>query len=123
MSIVKVGPNKYRIFVSAGFKLDGTRKRYSKTITTDLKGRDLDRFLRQAELDFENEIFEKSITYNEMASQSFSNYANWWLNYVKLTDQTKESYRYNLKFIEKYIGHKRLSDITQSDMLPLIELN
>lgn len=122
MSITKVGKNKYRIFISAGFTLDGKRRRYSKTITTDLKGRDLDRFLRQAELDFEDEVLNKSITYNEMASQSFSNYANWWLNYVQLTDQTKESYRYYLKFIEKYIGHKRLSDITQSDMLELLDI-
>lgn len=122
MSVTKVGKNKYRIFISAGFTLDGKRRRYSKTITTDLKGRDLDRFLRQAELDFEAEVLDRSVTYNEMASQSFSNYAKWWLDYIKLTDQTKESYRYNLNFIEKYIGHKRLSDITQGDMLELLDI-
>ena len=45
MSIVKVDKGKYRIFISDGFNLDGSRRRHSKTITTDLKGRDLKRYL------------------------------------------------------------------------------
>ena len=36
---------KYRIYVSDGFNLDGSRRRFSKTVQTDLKGRDLERFL------------------------------------------------------------------------------
>ena len=122
MSIIKVTEGKYRIFVSAGANLDGSRRRTSKTIETNLKGRDLDRYLRQVELDFEKEILDNAITYSDMSSQSFSNFVKWWLGYIQLTDQTKESYMYNLKYMEKYIGHKIISQITQSDMLELLDI-
>lgn len=122
MSYTKVGPNKYRIFISDGFNLDGSRRRFSKTVTTDLTGRDLKRFLMEAEFEFEDEIKSKSISYNDMANNTFSNYVQWWLGYKKLTDQTKESYMYNLKFIEKHIGHKILSKINKADMLELLEI-
>lgn len=122
MSATKVDKNKYRIFVSDGFNLDGSRRRFSKTITTDLKGRDLEKFLMLAEFDFEDEVKAKSVSYNNMANDTFSNYVKWWLNYVQLTEQTKESYKYNLKFIEKHIGHKILSKISKADMLELLDL-
>ncbi len=72
--------------------MDGTRRRFSKTVETDLKGRDLEKFLTIKKYEFEDEIKEKSISYNDMANKSFSNFVKWWLEYVKLTDQTKESY-------------------------------
>lgn len=122
MSYTKVDTDKYRIFVSDGTNLDGSRRRFSKTITSDLKGRDLERFLMLAEFDFEDEIKAASVNYNDMANNTFSNYVEWWLSYVKLTEQTKQSYKYNLKFIEKYIGHKILSKINKADMLELLEI-
>lgn len=122
MSISKLSDGKYRIYINNGTNLDGTRRRYTKVIKTNLKGRDLDRFLRQAELDFESEVLDNQITYNDMANKSFSNYVKWWLEYTKLSDQTKESYVYNLKYIEKYIGNKVLSKINQSDMLELLDI-
>lgn len=122
MSITKVSDTKYRIFVSAGTNLDGSRRRRSTTIETNLKGRDLDRFLRQAELDFESEVLDNPVSYNDMATKSFSNFLNWWLGYIRLTEQTKESYEYNLRYIEKYIGNKILSEIKQSDMLELLDI-
>lgn len=75
-----------------------------------------------AEFDFEDEIKAASVNYNDMANNTFSNYVEWWLSYVKLTEQTKQSYKYNLKFIEKYIGHKILSKINKADMLELLEI-
>lgn len=122
MSIIKVSDTKYRIFVSNGTNLDGSRRRRSTTIETNLKGRDLDRFLRQVELDFETEVLDNPVTYNDMATKSFSNFVKWWLGYIRLTEQTKESYEYNLRYIEKYIGNKILSDIKQSDMLELLDI-
>lgn len=113
---------KHRIFVSDGFNLDGTRRRFSKTIETNLTGRDLEKFLTIKKYEFEDEIKEKSVSYNDMANKSFSNFVKWWLEYVQLTDQTKESYMYNLKYIEKYIGNKILSKINQSDMLELLDI-
>jgi len=44
MSVEKVGSNKYRIFISDRFNLDGTRRHFTKTVTTDLKGKDLKSF-------------------------------------------------------------------------------
>lgn len=122
MSVTKVDDNKYRIFISDGTNLDGSRRRYTKTITTDLKGRDLERFLTLAEYEFEDEIKEKSISYNDMANKSFSNFVVWWMEYVDLTEQTLESYKYNLRYMEDYIGHKKLGDIKQSDMLELLSI-
>lgn len=122
MSYTKVEENKYRIFISDGTNLDGSRRRFSKTVETDLKGRDLERFLMLEEFDFEDEVKAKSVNYNNMANDTFSKYVKWWLSYVKLTEQTKASYVYNLKFIEKHIGHKILSKITKADMLELLEI-
>lgn len=122
MSYIKVSDTKYRIFVSDGTNLDGSRRRSSTTVETNLKGRDLERFLMLAEFDFEDEIKSKSVSYNDMANNTFSNYVIWWLGYAKLTDQTRESYKYNLKFMEKYIGHKILSKITKADMLELLDI-
>lgn len=122
MSITKVSEGKYRIFVSAGSNLNGSRRRYTKTIETNLKGKDLDRFLRQAELDFEVEVLDNPVSYNNMANNTFSNYVKWWLEYVKLTDQTREIYTYTLKFIEEHIGKKILCQIKQSDMLELLDI-
>lgn len=121
MSVTKVDKNKYRIFVSDGFNLDRSRRRFSKTITTDLKGRDLKRLLMEEELDFEDEIKSKNISYNDMGNDTFSNFVLWWLDYVDLTPQTLESYKYNLKFMEKYIGDKKLCHITKADMLELLD--
>lgn len=122
MSYTKVDTNKYRIFVNNGTNLNGSRRRYSKTVTTDLKGKDLDKFLTLSEYDFEDEIKAKSVSYNNMNNDTFSNYVSWWLGYIKLTDQTIESYKYNLRFIETYIGNKILCKITKADMLELLDL-
>lgn len=122
MSYTKVSENKYRIFISSGTNLDGSRRRYSKTITTSLKGKDLDKFLTLAEYDFEDEIKASNTNYNNMANNTFSNYVEWWLSYADLTEQTRESYKYNLRFIEKHIGHKALSRISKADMLELLKI-
>lgn len=122
MSYTKVSDDKYRIFVSNGTHLDGSRRRYSKTIKTNLKGKDLDKFLTLSEYAFDDEIKANSTNYNNMASDTFSNYVEWWLGYADLTEQTRESYKYNLKFIEKHIGHKILSKLTKADMLELLEI-
>lgn len=122
MSVRKLSEGRYRIYISNGTYLDGSRRRPTKVITTNLKGRDLDRFLRQAELDFETEVLDNPITYNDMANNTFSNYSKWWLGYAKLTDQTRETYEYTLKYIEKYIGKKILSTINQADLLELLDI-
>ena len=108
MSVTQVDTNKYRIFISDGTNLDGSRRRFSKTITTDLKGRDLKRFLLEEEFSFEDEIKKKSVNYNNMAENTFTQFSDWWLDYRDFTAQTRESYEYNLKFKNNHIGDKVL---------------
>lgn len=124
MSISKVGDNKYRIFISDGFNLDGTRRRFTKTITTDLKGKDLKKFLTLKEIEFENEIKNKDPKFAKLSKGTFEQYSIWWLNYKSdLAPKTKEEYQKLLNTrILKYIGKKTLEKITNSDMIELMQL-
>lgn len=122
MSATKVGKNKYRIFVSDGTNLDGSRRRFSKTIITDLKGRDLEKFLMLAEFDFEDEVKKKDPKFNQLAKGSFEEYSIWWLNYKELAPKTREEYKKLLDTrILKYIGSKTLDGLTTGDMIELMK--
>jgi integrase len=127
MSIVKVDKNKYRIFVSDGFNLDGSRRRFTKTVTTDLKGRDLERFLIMQEMEFEDEVKERDPQFHKLAKGTFEAYSVWWLEYKVTNDdispKTKQEYQ---KFLDtrilKFIGNKTLDKLTNGDMLDLMKL-
>lgn len=126
MSYVKVGPNKYRIFISDGTNLDGTRRRFSKTVTTDLKGRDLKRFLLEEEFKFEDEIKNKDPKFHELAQGSFEGYSKFWIKYKEvhenLAPRTLVEYQKMLdNRILKLIGAKRLDTITNANMLEVME--
>ena len=126
MSYTKVDNNKYRIFISDGTNLDGSRRRFTKTVTTDLTGRDLKRFLMEAEFEFEDEIKRKDPRFQELARGTFEEYAYWWLAYKQnhqgVLVKTIESYTSFLNNrILKYIGNKILDKITNGDMLELME--
>lgn len=127
MSVTKVGPNKYRIFISDGFNLDGSRRRFTKTVETDLKGRDLERFLMLAEFDFEDEIKKKDPKFQELAKGTFEAYANWWLDYKEndegIAPTTVVYYRKMLNNrVLRFIGHKILDKLTNADMLELMRM-
>lgn len=127
MAITKVDKNKYRIFISDGFNVDGSRRRFSKTITTDLKGRDLKRFLMEEEFEFEDEIKSKDPKFLDLSKGSFKNYTTWWLEYKKDHDNIEETtvvfYKKMLNNrILKFIGHKTLDKLTNSDMLDLMKM-
>jgi hypothetical protein len=68
MSVTKVDKNKYRIFISDGFNLDSSRKRFSKTVTSDLKGRNLEKFLMLQKFDFEDEVKKKDPKFGKLAT-------------------------------------------------------
>ncbi len=127
MSITKVGKNKYRIFISDGFNLDGSRRRFSKTITTDLKGRDLERFLILREIEFEEEVKKRDPQFHKLATGTFEEYSTWWLQHKvtheNMMPKTKTEYEgYLRNRILKYIGHKTLNKITTGDMLELMKV-
>jgi len=122
-SIVKVGDNKYRIFISNGFRLDGRRDRRSKTITTDLKGRDLKKFLELEKIKFAEEISKKDPRLEKLSKGTFEAYSIWWLEYKKVSDKTKDGYKYLLNSrILPYIKDKRLDRISTGDMLELMKI-
>lgn len=72
MSWKKIEKNKYKLDVER--QVDGKRKRKTKTYTTDLKGRDLTRFLQVKE----NELYDllgesdETIDYSEITYEDFA---------------------------------------------------
>lgn len=114
---------KHRIYVSDGFNLDGSRRRFSKTVETDLTGRDLERFLTLQRYDFEDEIKKKDPKFNNLSRGSFEGYSIWWLYYIKVSARTKKEYEKLLNNrINKYIGRKVLEKLTTNDMIELMKL-
>lgn len=127
MSYTKVGKNKYRIFISDGTNLDGSRKRHSTTVETNLKGRDLERFLMLAEFDFEDEIKKKDPKFDELAKGTLENYANWWLDYKveheEIEATTKDYYKKRINDrIIPFAGKQILEKLTNGDMLELMKM-
>lgn len=117
---------KYRIFVSDGFNLDGSRRRFSKTVETDLKGRDLEKFLTIKKYEFEEEVKKKDPKFHDLSKGTFKEYSIWWLDYKVTHDniapKTKQEYEKFLNTrILKFIGNKTLDKITNADMLDLIK--
>lgn len=122
MSHVKVGPGKYRIFISDGTNLDGSRRRYSKTVTTDLTGRDLKRFLMEAEFDFEDEIKKRDPQFSKLAKGTFEEYSIWWLEYKDISEKTRDGYQSLLDTrILPYMGNNILEKLTHANMLEVMK--
>lgn len=122
MSVSKVDENRYRIFISDGYNLDGSRRRFTKTIATDLKGRDLERFLTLAEYDFEDEVKKKDPKFQSLARGTFEAYSEWWLEHKSIAPKTLQNYQLFLNArILPFIGNKILDKITNGDMLELIK--
>lgn len=127
MSYTKVDKNKYRIFISAGSNLDKSRRRYSKTVTTDLTGRDLKRFLMEEEFTFEDEVRKKDPKFQNLAKGTLEEYSNWWLDYKVehegLEATTKYFYQKMLKNrIIPFAGGQILEKLTNADMLELMKM-
>lgn len=123
MSIVKVDKNKYRIFISDGFNVDGSRRRHSKTITTDLKGRDLKRFLTMAEIEFETSIKNKDPKFLKLSKGTFESYSIWWLSYKQVSNVTKSTYNTFLDtWILPILKGKILEKITTGDLIETMNI-
>ena len=126
-NIYQVDKNKYRVFVSHGFALDGKRKRFTRTITSNLKGRDLKSFLTRAKLDFEDEIRNKDSRHQDLAKGTLEEYTNWWLNYKIDHKYIEETTKYHYKKmirnrIVPFAGKQILEKLTNMDMLELMKM-
>lgn len=123
MSVIKVTKNKYRIFVSDGSNVDGSRRRFSKTIITDLIGRDLKRYLMEATFEFEDEIKKKDPRFLKLSKGRFDGYANWWLDYKQVSQKTKTTYKGFLDtWILPILAHKILEKITTGDLIETMDI-
>ena len=123
MSIIKVDKNKYRIFISDGFNVDGSRRRFSKTITTDLKGRDLKRFLSMEELEFETSIKDKDPRFLNLSKGTFESYSSWWLNYKIVSVKTKDTYAMLLNtWVLPILKDKILEKISTGDLIETMNI-
>ena len=109
MSWRKIGKNKYKMEVER--QVDGERKRKSVTYNTDLKGRDLNRFMQARE----NEIYdrlgepEETIDYSEITYKQF---VDVFLSDIDVEARTVHFYKDFLmgRTMERF-GNKKIKDI------------
>lgn len=109
MCIQELGNNKYRLILSSGYKLNGERKRITKTVTAKSK-REAEKMAvaMQAELDGDNnDILTDTTTFTELVKRYKA------LGMADLAEKTKQ--RYNGLIDEHFVpafGKKKLRDIS-----------
>lgn len=119
MSWKKVGDGKYRVDVERNVK--GKRRRKSKRVKTDLKGRDLNRFLRNVE----DQLYDmlNATSENDMPNWSFVRFADYVIKTCKATQNTKDGYmRYLNCRTRDYFGDKKLVDIKLHNVQSFIDM-
>lgn len=115
MSWRKIGKNKYKMEVER--QVNGERKRKSKTYTTDLKGRDLTRFMQAKE----NEAYDKLgepedvINYSEITYRQF---VDVFLSDIDVEARTVHFYKDFLmgRTMERF-GNKKIKAIKKVDIV------
>ena len=118
MPYVKVDKNKYRIFINDGFYANKKRRRYTTTVTTDLKGIELKMFLAQQEFNFYNQIITQDPVSERLAQSPFKEYANYWLGYKDIADKTYRDYTHMLEYrVLPFLGEKQLNKISTTDII------
>lgn len=119
MSWKKISDGKYKVDVERNVK--GKRRRKSKRVTTDLKGRDLKRFLRN----IEDQLYDtlSDTTENDMSDWSFVQFAEYAIETCKATQNTKDGYmRYLNNRTRDYFGDKKLVDIKLYNVQSFIDM-
>ncbi|OHW61416.1 putative prophage phiRv2 integrase [Andreesenia angusta] len=115
-SIEKRGPNTYRLIVSAGFGLNGKRKRHTRTVKCRNK--------TEAQKELAKFIVEiESGDVSKTTKFSFEAFADKWLSDYgsrNLAPKTMYNYqRYLDTKIVPYIGHIELSKLSPANLLDL----
>lgn len=93
MSYRKIDTNKYKIEVETTVK--GKRRRKSKTVTTKLKGKDLEYFISDIEKELYN-IINDDVKY-DFAGYTFEEFARYVIDSSKVTQRTIDSYNQYLR--------------------------
>lgn len=121
-SIVKRGPNTYRIFVSCGRLANGKQDRKSITVKLDenLTGKKLEQELKRLAYEFEMKV--KNGQYLDGSKITLAEFAEKWLsiNEETLAPKTWLSYHDLLeKKVLPFIGHKKLDKIQPTTIIEL----
>lgn len=119
MSWKKIGKDKYKMEVER--QVDGKRKRKSKTYTTDLKGRDLTRFLQVKE----NELYDllgqgdEAMDYSEITYRQF---VDVFLSHIDVEIRTVHFYKDFLmgRTMDRF-GNKKIKAIKKADIVDYIK--
>lgn len=119
MSWRKIGKNKYKMEVER--QVNGERKRKSKTYTTDLKGRDLTRFMQAKE----NEAYDKLgepddvVDYSEITYRQF---VDVFMDSREVEGKSVDFYEYCLRgHCLNYFKDKKIKSIKRADVVDFIK--
>lgn len=119
MSWRKIGKNKYKMEVER--QVRGERKRKSKTYNTDLKGRDLNRFMQARE----NEAYDKLgepddvVDYSEVTYRQFIDI---FMDSRDVEGKSVDFYEYCLYgHCLKYFKDKKIKSIKRADVVDFIK--
>lgn len=119
MSWKKIGKGKYKLDVER--QVNGERKRKTKTYNTELKGRDLNRFMQARE----NEIYDllgepdEVIDYSEV---SYRQFVDVFLSHIDVEARTVHFYKDFLmgRTMERF-GNKKIKAIKKADIVDYIK--
>lgn len=119
MSWRKIGKNKYKMDVER--QVNGERKRKTKTYNTELKGRDLNRFMQARE----NEIYDRLGEPDEVVDYSEATYRQFidiFMDSRDVEGKSVDFYEYCLYgHCLKYFKDKKIKSIKRADVVDFIK--
>lgn len=119
MSWKKVSKNKYKLDVER--RIDGQRKRKTKTVTTELKGRDLNRFLTIKEDEIYEALGEDEALKN-YSEVTYPEFVEIFMRDLEVEPRTIHYYKdYLLKRTMDYFRPMRIADIKRAHVLNFIK--
>ncbi len=120
MSYYKVQDGVYRIFIEDGKQLNGKRKRNSRIIRTELKGKALERFLLEEEWKFEEELKQRSRSFDKLKQMDIQSYFNWYKEYREFAVHTIYGYECMMNRLSVMLASKPFLNYTKSDLTTLL---
>lgn len=119
MSWKKIGKNKYKMDVER--QVNGRRKRKVKTYTTDLKGRDLTRFMQAKENEAYDKLGESDdiVDYSEITYRQF---VDVFMDSREVEGKSVDFYEYCLRgHCLNYFKDKKIKSIKRADVVDFIK--
>lgn len=111
MPIKKVKDGYYEI--SHKRTINGEIYRTFKRISTELKGKELDLFLKSKEIKELEKLYKKAEEIPELSNYTYKQFSEWFINTRDAKEKTKDMYRYILLHprVIKKLGKLKMTDI------------